>query len=174
MDKEEIIRLFEQIKNFDQAAFTKFIKLTQNELIKLSFLYLHDKMLAEDIVNDTYISLINNLKNFKHTENIYGWLKVVTINKSLNLIKKRNREKSVEDNILYSKIDNKAKAENHTDKIMVHDCLLKLKKDERFVLLCHSYGFTLNEISKETNFSIKKVRTLLAKAKKNFILLYEN
>ncbi len=172
MNKERIAMLIEQIKNNNnQSAFNELITLTQETLIKTAYYYLHDEMLAEDVVNDVYLELINNCKKIKNSTNLLGYLRIIVINKSLNLLKRRKREITFDN----SKFDvtKPQTSEQEIENIAVRYALSKLKEEERTVLLYLSFGYTLNETATEMNCSIKRIRILIEKAKKHFVKFYE-
>ena len=170
MDKRKIItELIVRIKAFEKEAFSELIELTQMELIKTAYLYLKDKMLAEDVVNDTYIKLIEKCRSLKN-DNIMGWLKTVVINKSIDLLKKRRRETLINDEIL----NLKSLSHDEVNNIIVRECLANLDDKERKALLFDAYDYRLKEIANQLDLTIKQVRTLLKNAKKRFKESYKD
>lgn len=167
--KEEIDKLLKRIKNGDQSAFNRLIDLKSKNLQKLAYTYLHDEMLSEDVVSDVFYDLISKCSEFKNEKNLNGWLNVVAINKSLNLLKKRSRE------ILYeAPIHKGCNLEDSVEQIHIQNCLLKLNEDEGSAILYQQHGYTFKEISKMMNLSKNKVQGLLARAKKKFKDYYIN
>ena len=56
---------------------------------------------ADDIVQDTYISFLNNIDSFKIGTNIYAYLTTIARNKSINLYNKAKREVHNDDFLSY-------------------------------------------------------------------------
>lgn len=167
---ERLSGLIIEINRGSRDAYADFIELTQEFLIKTAYNYLGDIMLAEDIVNGFYCELPQKCKNMKNMTNIAGWCKTIVINKSLNLIKRRKREVPTEHiEIMKPTLD----ADTETENMFVREILAKMKENERLVLLYRADGYTLREITLAMDLTMKKVRVLLERAKKNFVRLYE-
>ncbi len=168
---ERLSELIITINRGSQEAYATFIELTQEFLIKTAYNYLGDIMLAEDIVNEFYCELPQKCKKMKNMVNVAGWSKTIVINKSLNLINRRKREISTE----YMEIKKLSAfdADAETENMFVREILAKMKENERLILLYRANGYTLQEITMAMNLTMKKVRVLLERAKKNFIRFYE-
>ena len=50
-----------------------------------------EDMDAEDVLQDAFVSAFKNLSQYREDASFGAWLKRIVINKSLNLVKKRNR-----------------------------------------------------------------------------------
>lgn len=167
---ETLSRIIKEIMQNKTDSFVLFISLTQSELIKTAFVYLRDTSAAQDVVSDFYCDLQALLKKLKNTTNILGWCKTIIINRSLNTLKRKKREIHLED--LNNKSDGCVNAQDFIEDIFVRDILSRLDEKKRTILVYRSYGFTLNEISTLTGFSVKKVRTLEENGKRDFLRLY--
>ena len=141
--------------------------LTYKNLYLLSYSYLKDHGLAEDVVSETFVKLIEKIDTIKNEQNLNGYLRTIVINKSLDVIKKRKKELSVEETVM----DVSAKGNNAEDSV-VRYTLSQLKSTERETLMLWQYGYTVKEISAKTNLTINQVRLLLEKAKKSFFQKY--
>lgn len=166
--KQEIENLLKRVKNDDPSALDRLIELKEGNLLKLAYTYLHDKMLAEDVVSEVFYEFLKRIKQFKNEKNLNGWLNVTTINKSLNIIKKRKKEVFTED----CKSPEHFYDENNAEQIHINDCLAHLDEDERKALFCQDYGYTLKETAKIMDLTINELRGLLERAKKKFIEIY--
>lgn len=125
---EKLKDLLLAFKDGDRKAFVEFMELTQNMLLKTAYAYLRDRMLSEDVVNETYEILIVRRHVPKNYDNIAGWLKTVVINKSINLLHKRKRE-IISEEIVRDKI-----IADTTENIFVRECLSAMGEEERLVL----------------------------------------
>jgi len=52
-----------------------------------------DKMIAEDVVEDVFVSLLNSKRAFSETDNLKSWLYTATKNTSLNYLKREQHLK---------------------------------------------------------------------------------
>jgi len=144
--------------------------LAHKDLLNIAYGYLKDAQLAEDIVSETFATLIEKIHTIKNDKNLAGFLRTITINKSLNLIRKRKREFFTEEGELLNEHTGIAVGNEQDD--TVRFALTQLEGAQREILLLWSYGFTLNEISEKTTFTVGQVRLLLEKSKKTFLQKY--
>lgn len=159
--------LLKRFRYGEKAALEDLMLLVYKDLYLLSYSYLKDKMLAEDVVSETFIKLIEKIHTVNTEQNLNGYLHTIVINKSLDIIRKRKREIYLEDSGLYRTSSNQS---NNTAN--VKDALSSLNSNEREVMLLWNFNYTLNEISAKTGFTINQVRLLLKKAKENFSIEY--
>lgn len=96
MDINQIVE--ELIKN-DYSHFDEFYQLTSRQIYFSAITILNDHALAEDILQDTYLSFLSNILQYKKGHNIYAYLSVIARNLSINLYHKRNRTVQNEDYI---------------------------------------------------------------------------
>jgi len=55
----------------------------------LAFRILNDEEEAQDILQDTYVEVFQNLKKLTHHEALIGWVKTITIRKAIKKSKKK-------------------------------------------------------------------------------------
>lgn len=127
----------------------------------------HD--MAEDIMQDTFITVWSKSKSFVSKGNGRAWILTIAKNKSINALKKNTRDYPL------SEIENNISNSTYFTEVfetgtVLGDLLSVLKKDEKdIVLLRHCIGFTLTEIAREKsmkkgtvfwsyNSAIKKLR----------------
>ena len=55
---------------------------------------------AEDICQETFISVYKNLSKFREESNIYTWIYRIAINKTYDFFKKRKIEFEINDDVL--------------------------------------------------------------------------
>lgn len=59
----------------------------------LALQYVQNEQDAEEITQDVFVSIHQNLSSFLHNSSISTWIYRITINKSLDFIKKKKRQK---------------------------------------------------------------------------------
>lgn len=149
----------------------------QLEIIKLYLLKIGSNIQdAEDIVQDTAYKFLTYL-HVAEIENVSSWLFRVSLNSYYDLYRKSHRRKKI-----MLKFDLKDLFEEQTpEKIIlqketrddIHYLLDKLNpKYSEFLLLKYSSGLKLDEISHVYNISVDSVKTILYRARKQFILEY--
>ena len=105
---------------------------------------LKEHSLAEDILQDTYLSFFANINDVKLTNNIYAYLSTIARNLSINLI---NKQKSVlsNDEILVSTPDNEKKIDRDIDNILN---LLDSQEEREIITLHVILDYKFIEISR--------------------------
>ena len=80
----------EFVKN-DYTRFTEFYNLTKKQVYFTALSILKDEALAEDVLQETYVSFLENVENYKLGSNVFSYLTVIARNKSINLYNERKR-----------------------------------------------------------------------------------
>lgn len=143
-----------------------------NRLLEVSYYYLKDHSLAEEIVQQLFIDIFRKNISLKETYNPYGYLRIAIKNRAYNCLLKNKRYKHHLQN-LYSK--NKELTTNNIDtNIAMHDrqkeiafYLSKLEENCRTVfILNREQNMTIKEISKKLKRPQDTVTKQLGKAVK--------
>lgn len=89
MDVKDLVKEFQ--KN-NLTNFQEFYKLTERQVFFTAYAILRDQALAEDIMQDTYLTFLKYVNNLDSKQNILAYLSTIARNLSLNEYKKRKRE----------------------------------------------------------------------------------
>lgn len=170
---KRINQLWKRLASGDADAISAVILLLEKDLLKLAMKYLLNEQDANAVVNESFMKIFDNARKVRHRNNLYGWMKTIVVNSCLNHLKKNKNEVSLD--ALNEKFPSLFRAPNEdiVEQMHVRDCLTALDETERTVLLLHSQDYTLQEISKMTGLTVKRVRNRLKKSKENFKTLYE-
>ena len=118
---------------------------------------------AEDICQDTFISVYKNLEKFREESNIYTWIYRIAINKTYDFFKKRKLEFEINDDVLPLPEDI-----NFDSKVILEEKLKLLEEKEReIVVLKDIYGYKLKEIAEIKNMNLSTVKSVYYKALKD-------
>ena len=118
---------------------------------------------AEDICQDTFISVYKNLEKFREESNIYTWIYRIAINKTYDFFKKRKLEFEINDDVLSLPEDI-----NFDSKVILEEKLKLLEEKEReSVVLKDIYGYKLKEIAEIKNMNLSTVKSVYYKALKD-------
>lgn len=171
--------------------------MTFNELYKeyaklsynIALQYLQNKEDAEEIVQDVFLSIYNNLDSFKHQSSYSTWIYKITINKSLDYIKSKQRKKRFAYiqsifNIETNEIKYEGVELNHPGVILEHKEQLKLvfeainslKENQKTAIILHKIEkLPQSQIADIMGISQKAVESLIQRAKTKLLyLLKEN
>ena len=118
---------------------------------------------AEDICQETFISVYKNLSKFREESNIYTWIYRIAINKTYDFFKKRKVEFEINDEVLSLPED-----VNFDTKVILQEKLKLISEKEReIVILKDIYGYKLKEIAEIKNMNLSTVKSVYYKALKD-------
>lgn len=118
---------------------------------------------AEDICQETFISVYKNLSKFREESNIYTWIYRIAINKTYDFFKKRKIEFEINDDVLSLPEDI-----NFDTKVILQEKLKLISEKEReIVILKDIYGYKLKEIAEMKNMNLSTVKSVYYKALKD-------
>ena len=118
---------------------------------------------AEDICQETFISVYKNLSKFREESNIYTWIYRIAINKKYDFFKKRKLEFEINDDVLSLPED-----VNFDTKVILEEKLkLISEKEKEIVVLKDIYGYKLKEIAEMKKMNLSTVKSVYYKALKD-------
>ena len=164
---ERATELYDRYLRGDNGALEQLVIGYGDSLIGYAYCFLHDFSAAEDVMEDTFATLIVKRKRFEARSPFEAYLFRIARNKCLDRLRKRRREVSlsgarefaacgdVEEDALKAVRDGK-----------VYKAMLSLPQDYRTVLyLTYYQGFTADEVRKSLGKNKKQMYNLTARAK---------
>jgi RNA polymerase sigma-70 factor (ECF subfamily) len=142
-----------------------------DSLLRLCFLYLKDRGLAEDAVQETFMSAYKSLNSFKFLSSEKTWLTRIAINTCKNLM----RSKSYREPVLeLSELIPAASESSQETRITVSEEIAKLPAKYREVILLFYYSeLKTSEIAKllkiprtTVDYRLRQAKALLKKTLK--------
>lgn len=122
MELEERLRfLIEKLKS-DESYFSEFFELTKKQIFYNIFSILKDHHLSEDVLQETYISFLNNINSINPKKSILGYLYKTSKNKAIDYYRKN---KKILD---YELIENQLNLSYETKYDNSQELLIQLKK----------------------------------------------
>jgi RNA polymerase sigma-70 factor (ECF subfamily) len=162
-DEKELIRSY---LSGNHSSLQILIKRHQNRLYSYIFLLVKDKQLADDVFQDTYVKVINTLKqgNYRDEGKFIQWVMRIAHNlvidhfrksKKVNFVESQNNDYDVFDTIRFT--DPSIEEQLVTNQI--HSDVKKLlhylpdEQKEVIILRCYS-GLSFKDIAEQTDVSI--------------------
>ena len=156
--------VFLEIKRGDQTHFNWFYENSKKQLFYNILSYTKNYELSEDLLQETYVKFLTNIKNIDDKVNVLGYLMVMSKNITLDYFKKNNRIETLnEEDISFE--------DNKIHETMLISKIKEILNDIEFkILILHILGeLTFNEIKDIVkkplgtvlwiyNKSLKKVR----------------
>ncbi len=169
MQQQEIIQLVQGCKKQNQRAqlalYDMFYKAMYNTALRI----VQDKMLAEDIMQEAFITVFLKIEELVEDITFPKWLKQIVVNKSLNHLKKAKRFTSLDIVNLEESLDEGGGIDEYsTDLTSVMNAIGGLKENYRVLLtLYYIEGYDYEEIIDITGFTAVNCRTILSRAKQS-------
>ena len=156
--------VFLELKRGDQSHFNWFYENSKKQLFYNILSYTKNYELSEDLLQETYVKFLTNIKNINDKVNVLGYLMVMSKNITLDYFKKNNRIETLnEEDISFE--------DNKIHETMLVSKIKEILNDIEFkILILHILGeLTFNEIKDIVkkplgtvlwiyNKSLKKVR----------------
>ena len=156
--------VFLELKRGDQSHFNWFYENSKKQLFYNILSYTKNYELSEDLLQETYVKFLTNIKNIDDKVNVLGYLMVMSKNITLDYFKKNNRIETLnEEDISFE--------DNKINETMLVSKIKEILNDIEFkILILHILGeLTFNEIKDIVkkplgtvlwiyNKSLKKVR----------------
>lgn len=156
--------VFLELKRGDQSHFNWFYENSKKQLFYNILSYTKNYELSEDLLQETYVKFLTNIKNIDDKVNVLGYLMVMSKNITLDYFKKNNRIETLnEEDISFE--------DNKIHETMLVSKIKEILNDIEFkILILHILGeLTFNEIKDIVkkplgtvlwiyNNSLKKVR----------------
>ncbi len=160
----------------DIKAFKLIYDQTSSYVYTISMKVTHNIEDAEEVTQDVFVSLYNNLGKFEFRSSFKTWLYRITLNRAINKIKKRKRHKkntveyeSQKHDIFAAKDMDSKDNKEHNEKI-VKELLEVLPPDQRAcVVLRNIQGLSYKEISETLRIKLNTVRTRLKRARERLV-----
>jgi len=89
----DLSRLIKAIPEGNEAAFRELYEATQSRLFNTALIYVRSREDAEEITQDVFIEVYRSAGAFKEESSVMTWLYRIVVNKSLDFIKHKKRQK---------------------------------------------------------------------------------
>ncbi|MEW6195416.1 MAG: sigma-70 family RNA polymerase sigma factor [Bacteroidota bacterium] len=172
----EELKLIELAQSGDRRALTDLVKMYEQTVYNFSFKICRHKDRAEHTMQETFLSMVKNIRQFSGQSKLSTWLYRVVANHCLMLARSENKygftsidddeavidEKSIADwKITPDKI-----AENNELKKILDESIQKLEPEYRIVFMLRDVeGLSTEETAKIVELSIPAVKSRLHRAR---------
>ena len=160
------IELVRDSKNGDKYAIELLIRRQQKAVYNAAYRLVGNKDDAAEVAQQTFLKMIEKLEQYDTNFKFFSWIYRITINESINFLRKRNTQTLNTDDlesVLPGPADTLSQQELQT---RVQTALMKLKDEHRSVIvLKHFVDCNYQEISEILQIPINKVRSRLFTAR---------
>jgi len=170
------------IKKYDDPAnFQALVIAYQEQVLKITYRFLKNKEDAEDVVQEVFVAVYQNLPTFQGDAQLSTWIHRIAVNKSLDYMRKQNRKKRfgkvkqlIGLNDDDEKIEIPAPSNPHTileDKeraMILKKTVHSLAEKQRTAIILNKYeGFSYQEVAEIMQTTKSAVESLIHKGMKN-------
>ncbi len=173
--------LIEGIIRRDRAALQLLVGTYQRQVIKTAYYFIGDMAEAEDISQDTMMEVVNSITKFKGRSALSTWIYRITVNRSLNAVKKNKRRDlfsrietlfsgsgTIERNTEAALIQQDDSFEKNENSTILYHAISMLPENQRIAFTLHKFeDLPYQEISSVMQVSLSSVESLIHRAKMN-------
>ena len=160
--------ILERCKTGDQKAYYEIYKLYSRAMFNICFRIVGSQEMAEDVLQEAFVSAFQNLKSFQGKSSFGAWLKRIVVNKAISYLRKNQLEVVMMDD----KIDfEDEKGVNEEDLVLkvesIRSAIQKLPNGFRVVFSLYLMeGYDHKEIAEILGISESTSKTQYNRAKK--------
>lgn len=131
-------RLIKKVAKYDSVAFEQLYNQTSGAVFGLAMSILGNQVDAEDVVQETFISVYNNASKYKGRNKAMAWIFTIARNHSLMKIRERKRHNHIDLDTVYNLGEDSNIEESIYNENIVNMLLDTLKDDERQIVVMHA------------------------------------
>lgn len=181
----EDLKIIKKIKKGDRESFREIINKYKKLVYNHSRSFLRNDQEAEDVSQEIFISIFNNLKKFRGDSKFSTWVYRITVNMCKNKLKQMKRQRAqISDDVfeneygeLEQKLNNiKEKEEKEPDNLFARESLKsailkrvdELTEEQKSVIMLRDVdGLSYEEVSLVMKLSVSAVKSKLFRAREN-------
>ena len=171
--------LIDKILQKDEKAFQYFVEKYHVLVLNICNNILHSYDDAMDVSQEVFIKIYESIEDFRGDSKITTWLYRISVNKSLNFLRLKKKQKWFssldaifgDDDKKIDPVDQELKPgekiEQEEDKKALHHALKKLPEKQNIAISLHSFeDLAYKEIADVMNISVTEVGVLINRGKK--------
>lgn len=170
--------IVEKARRGEREAFSHLYKLYCNAMFNIALRITNDRMIAEDVLQESFFEAFSTLKNFRKESTFGAWLKRIVVFKSIDATRKKSNLEFVDEipeSTMYEEMfDSDNEQENRQKIEKVKKAMEKLPTGSRTVLSLYLFeGYDHEEISEILKISESTSKTQYMRAKQKLIQIME-
>ena len=161
----------------DKIVFDEAFTLHHRTVFRAARSVVQDAMLAEDVTQEVFLRLHNNLDVIANEEMLRPWLIRVALNLARNTIRGNTRANTREDNYVKdsSEVSDTTVEMDYEERMRakeVHRALSLIKEPLRSCLVLKQQGLSYKEIASSLELNETSIGTYVARARQEFVRHY--
>ncbi|MCH5154545.1 MAG: sigma-70 family RNA polymerase sigma factor [Clostridiales bacterium] len=161
--RQQINQLIAWIARGNEAALNELARLVSARMLSIARAVVHDRALAEDVVQESFIKIVNKAHRFKQNTNGYAWLCKIVHNTALNALRTNKHNADIDE--FYDIAATADVAEQSTAALSVSQAMSVLTEQEKLLIYQKYFmDFTVRDSAKATGLSKSTVSRKIAEA----------
>jgi RNA polymerase sigma-70 factor, ECF subfamily len=178
MDESQLLN---EVKAGKAAAFKTLVEQYHDRVINTCYGFVRNREDARDVAQDVFIEIYQSLENFREEAKLSTWIYRISVTKSLDFLRRKNRKKRMGKFKRLFNIDDVAERleqpsgsnpDKNVEKMerdrILQQAIDRLPENQKIAVTLSKYeGFSNKEISGIMNTSVSSVESLIHRAKVN-------
>ena len=169
--------LINKLKQGDEQAFREVVNLYKGMVINTCYGFVHQYEEAEDIAQDVFVQVYKSIGKFRSDAKLSSWIYRISVNQSLNYLRKRNKRSLIEraeDYLFDYGIETVAESANNQPQAILenkeraqhlHRAIDSLPENQKVAFTLSKYrGESNKKIAEIMKISVSDVEALLHRA----------
>jgi RNA polymerase sigma-70 factor (ECF subfamily) len=162
-------QLLERYRNGDREAFTALVVRYQRPLYNAAFWVLRRAEDANDITQTVFLKIAEQLDEYDPRYKFFSWIYRITVNESLNLLRRNRREEALDDEIELAGPERSNPESQYGEAEVskrIRSAMMRLPTNDRIVVsLRHFSECSYQEIAQILDLDEKTVKSRLFEAR---------
>jgi len=173
--------LIDGIINHNKEAINYLVKNYQNNVIKTAYYFVDNMEDAEDISQEVMMEVVKSIDRYKKNANLYTWIYRITVNRSLDHLRRQKRRSIVkrlesfvrisndgEKQFPYELATSDTRNEDIEKRKILDNAIGSLPRNQKIAFNLSKYDeLPYREIAEIMNLSLSSVESLIFRAKMN-------
>lgn len=162
MAKEtNIEELIIQLQSGNETALSQLYDMYSGSLYGLILKIVNDEELAQDILQDCFVKIWKKATSYSSSKgSIFTWMLNICRNKSIDELRKIERTRTGQDNLMRENVYSNTGMETNISAIGLEDHIAKLPEEQQIILkYIYFKGYTQQEVSDELGIPLGTVKT---------------
>ncbi len=173
--------LITNLKQGSETAFRDIVNIYKSKVVNTCFGFVNNSADADDLAQEVFVEVFQSIHQFNQESSLSTWIYRISVNKSLDHLRKINRKKrwaqlirlttqsnEINDSlVMYEQTPESTFEDKERLKIVLH-AIGKLPQNQKTAFTLHKYeDLSYKEISEIMHTSVSSVESLIHRAKKN-------
>jgi len=158
--------------NPQEKVFKDIFEANSKKIYHLCFGYTNDVDAANDLLQETFLKVWQNLEKFREQSQISTWIYRIAVNTCLTYLKKEKRhlKEELTENIAENQIEVVQDKQEQISQL--YDCIAKLEENERLIITMVMDEIPYTEIAEIAGISDGNLRVKIHRIKQKLTELY--